>query len=59
MALHEACGFRHAGTLQAVGFKHGHRHDVGFWQRLAAGGAEMAAGEILPVAAVWPEGAGA
>jgi phosphinothricin acetyltransferase len=56
VALHEACGFRHAGTLQAVGFKHGQWHDVGFWQRLSAKGAEMAAGAILPVAAVWPLG---
>lgn len=54
VALHEACGFRHAGTLRAVGFKHGQWHDVGFWQRLSAEAAEKTAGEIRPVAAVWP-----
>jgi phosphinothricin acetyltransferase len=34
VALHEACGFRHVGTLGAVGYKHGQWVDVGFWQRL-------------------------
>jgi phosphinothricin acetyltransferase len=52
-ALHEACGFRHAGTLKAVGFKHGLWCDVGFWQR-SADGADRPPGEILPVAAVQP-----
>ncbi|HSZ05773.1 MAG TPA: GNAT family N-acetyltransferase [Solirubrobacteraceae bacterium] len=33
VALHEACGFRHAGTLSGVGYKHGAWLDVGFWQR--------------------------
>jgi len=51
VALHEACGFRHAGTLASVGFKHGQWRDIGFWQRLSAG-PETPPGEILPVAAV-------
>jgi acyl-CoA synthetase (AMP-forming)/AMP-acid ligase II/L-amino acid N-acyltransferase YncA/acyl carrier protein len=33
VALHEACRFRHAGTLREVGYKHGAWLDVGFWQR--------------------------
>ncbi len=33
VALHEACGFRHTGSLSAVGYKHGEWLDVGFWQR--------------------------
>lgn len=40
VALHEACGFRHVGTLRAVGYKHGRWVDVGFWQRLGPGGEE-------------------
>lgn len=50
-ALHEACGFRHAGTLTRVGYKHGRWCDVGFWQRVAPGG-DSDPGEIHPVAAV-------
>ena len=53
VALHEACGFRHVGTLASVGFKHGQWRDVGFWQRLASGGADQSAGAILPVSDVW------
>jgi phosphinothricin acetyltransferase len=49
VALHEASGFRHAGTLAAVGFKHGRWCDVGFWQRLSPGAADRPAGPILPV----------
>jgi len=33
VAFHEACGFRHAGTLSDVGYKRGAWLDVGFWQR--------------------------
>lgn len=35
VALHEAFGFRHVGTIQRAGFKHGAWHDVGLWQRWA------------------------
>jgi phosphinothricin acetyltransferase len=52
VALHESCGFRHAGTLKAVGFKYGQWRDVGFWQRLAPGHPGRPPGVILPVAAV-------
>lgn len=31
--LHERAGFRHIGTLQSVGFKHGHWLDTVFMQR--------------------------
>lgn len=51
VALHEAFGFRHAGTLEAAGFKHGQWRDVGFWQRLSPS-AGSAPGELLPVASV-------
>lgn len=30
--LHEALGFRRVGVFQAVGYKFGAWHDVGFWQ---------------------------
>ena len=33
VALHRACGFREAGRLEAVGFKHGAWHDTIFMQR--------------------------
>lgn len=33
VALHEALGFRAAGILTGVGYKHGRWIDVGFWQR--------------------------
>lgn len=32
VALHEAIGFRHVGTLRAVGCKHRAWIDVGYWQ---------------------------
>mgnify|MGYP001578819294 CR=1 FL=1 len=35
VALHEAFGFRHAGTLRGAGYKLGAWRDVGFWQRSA------------------------
>ena len=52
VALHEACGFRHAGTLASVGFKGGRWVDVGFWQRMSArdpGKPGSPASAILPV----------
>jgi acyl-coenzyme A synthetase/AMP-(fatty) acid ligase/L-amino acid N-acyltransferase YncA/acyl carrier protein len=33
VAFHEACGFRYAGVLTGVGYKHEQWLDVGFWQR--------------------------
>lgn len=50
-ALHESFGYRHTGTLTAVGYKHGRWCDVGFWQRTAPG-ADQPPTDILPVAAV-------
>lgn len=32
VALHEAVGFVPVGVFEAVGFKHGAWHDVGWWQ---------------------------
>jgi phosphinothricin acetyltransferase len=32
VALHEAVGFRPVGVFEAVGFKFGRWHDVGWWQ---------------------------
>lgn len=40
VSLHEAFGFRHAGTLRAVGWKFGAWRDVGYWQRAIDGGGE-------------------
>lgn len=34
VALHEAFGFEHVGTLHSIGFKFGAWHDTGFWQRM-------------------------
>jgi phosphinothricin acetyltransferase len=36
VALHEACGFTHVGTLRRVGWKFDRWHDVGYWQALLA-----------------------
>jgi L-amino acid N-acyltransferase YncA len=33
VALHRSFGFREAGRLEAVGFKHGRWHDTLFMQR--------------------------
>jgi L-amino acid N-acyltransferase YncA len=49
VALHEACGFRHAGTLASAGYKHGRWCDVGFWQRMSAVGADEPPASIRPV----------
>jgi phosphinothricin acetyltransferase len=51
VALHEAFGFRHAGTLRGVGYKHGSWRDVGFWQRIT-GRPDAPAAELRPVASV-------
>lgn len=48
VALHEACGFRHTGTLDGVGYKQGTWLDVGFWQR----GESRQDGTPAPVASV-------
>lgn len=48
VAVHEAFGFRHVGTLREVGYKHGGWRDVGFWQRCPGGSGEPA-GAISPV----------
>jgi phosphinothricin acetyltransferase len=46
LALHRRLGFRHAGTLEEVGLKHGRRVGIDLWQlRLGAG----AAGDPLAV----------
>jgi phosphinothricin acetyltransferase len=52
VALHEAVGFLHAGTLRSVGFKFDNWWDVGFWQRPARQNAPPDA--IRPVAEVLP-----
>ena len=48
VALHEAFGFDHAGTLREVGYKAGTWLDVGLWQRSVAAseGAPSPIGEI-------------
>ena len=38
IALHRACGFREAGRLEAVGFKHGRWHDTLLMQRSLGSG---------------------
>jgi phosphinothricin acetyltransferase len=49
VALHEAFGFEHAGTLRAVGYKMGQWCDVGFWQRMSID-SDSHPGPPLPVA---------
>ncbi len=44
--LHEALGYRRIGTYHDVGFKSGRWHDVGWWQRPLAGGADPPAAPI-------------
>ncbi len=41
IALHRALGFQHAGTLQAVGFKHGQWQDTVLMQRALGPGADQ------------------
>ena len=48
IAVHEAFGFRPAGMLRDVGFKHGSWRDVGFWQR-RTGSFDEAGVPIRPV----------
>jgi phosphinothricin acetyltransferase len=48
VALHEAFGFDHAGTLREVGYKAGTWLDVGLWQR-SVGSAGIAPLPIAPV----------
>jgi len=36
VALHESVGFTEVGIYREVGYKLGHWHDVGWWQRLLA-----------------------
>jgi phosphinothricin acetyltransferase len=47
--LHEAMGYRHAGTLRAVGHKLGRWCDVGLFQRVTPA-VERGPRELLPVA---------
>jgi phosphinothricin acetyltransferase len=51
VAVHEAFGFRHAGTLREVGYKHGGWRDVGFWQR-RTGLSDEPAGAIRTVRSI-------
>lgn len=51
VALHESLGFKHAGTLQRLGFKGDQWRDVSFWQRLH-GTADEAPDDIKPVSEV-------
>ncbi|MDR3636627.1 MAG: GNAT family N-acetyltransferase [Isosphaeraceae bacterium] len=53
VALHEAFGFEHAGTLRRVGYKFDEWHDVGFWQRtvVSDGGRPL---PIRPLAGLRP-----
>jgi phosphinothricin acetyltransferase len=52
--FHESFGFRRAGTLASVGFKHGTWCDIGFWQRVVGTPGE-APGRLLPCADVLKE----
>lgn len=49
--FHEACGFKYAGVLAGVGYKHGQWLDVGFWQRRKSGRDKPS-----PITAVLEEG---
>jgi phosphinothricin acetyltransferase len=49
VAIHEAFGFQHAGTLHAVGYKMGQWCDVGLWQRVQ-GDINAAPQPLQPVA---------
>lgn len=54
VALHEAFGFRHLGTIERVGYKHGRWHDVGSYQRLAGPADDAEPPPIRPVSEVEP-----
>jgi phosphinothricin acetyltransferase len=55
--LHEKFGFRHLGTLERVGYKHGRWLDVGSWQRHHGPQDDSPPAPILPVSEVQPGGA--
>ena len=52
VALHEAFGFRHLGTLERVGYKHGAWRNVGSWQRLVGSADESQPAPVRPVGEV-------
>ncbi|HLQ39037.1 MAG TPA: GNAT family N-acetyltransferase [Planctomycetota bacterium] len=52
VALHEALGFVHTGTVREAGCKFDAWHDVGFWQLRLRDDAG-AGGPLLPPAAAW------
>ncbi len=50
--LHESFGFRHLGTLERVGYKHGAWRNVGSWQRLVGPEDDSDPGPVWSVSAV-------
>lgn len=50
--LHERFGFRHLGTIERVGYKHGAWRDVGSWQRHAGPEDDSEPAPIRPVSEV-------
>lgn len=54
VALHEAFGFRHLGTIERVGYKHGRWHDVGSYQRLTGPAGDHEPPPIRTVSEVEP-----
>jgi phosphinothricin acetyltransferase len=50
--LHESFGFKHLGTLERVGYKHGQWRNVGSWQRLVGPFDDAEPGPIRSVSAV-------
>ncbi|WP_165985796.1 GNAT family N-acetyltransferase [Streptomyces sp. YIM 98790] len=53
--LHRALGFRHLGTLHAVGWKHGAWRDVSHWQRDLGPAGSVPPAPVRPVAEVLAE----
>jgi phosphinothricin acetyltransferase len=53
VALHEACGFTHAGTVHAAGYKFERWHDVAFYETALAP-LDRPAGDPLPLDALDP-----
>lgn len=51
VALHQALGYEHMGTLKSLGFKRGEWRDVSFWERLT-GDPGTAPTDIKPVSEV-------